>query len=279
MLRRVVSSAGIFGLGAATALFCVQENASTSHPFIVEAAAASTGLPANRTAEIMKFGFPGMDNVRYRQGYVLSYDRRNRTANWVVEHVSSDLLKQNNANRQESDFREDDADPPIFRAKNSDYRKSGFDRGHLAAAANHRYAQSAMDETFYLSNMSPQVGKGFNRDKWNELETYARDRVKSSKNVWICTGPLYRPYTETDGSKWIRYKVIGESNVAVPTHFFKIIVCEAHNGVLSAESYILPNVVIPDSTPISVFKVPLIEVEKASGFLFFDKIPNKYSIA
>eukprot|EP01136_Pigoraptor_vietnamica_P017399 Opistho-1_new@62487 len=182
------------------------------------------------------------------------------------------------ASRQESEFKEDEADPPMFRAKNSDYRRSGYDRGHLAAAANHRYSQAAMDETFYLSNMSPQVGKGFNRDKWNELENYARDRAKAAKNVWICTGPLYRPYTEADGSKWVKYKVIGESNVAVPTHFFKIIVSEAQNGALSAESYIMPNVVIPDSTPLAVFKVPLIEVEKASGFLFFDRIPNKHSI-
>ena len=49
---------------------------------------------------------------------------------------------------------------------------SGFDRGHLAPAANHRLNQAICDETFLMSNMSPQVGAGFNRDKWEHLERY-----------------------------------------------------------------------------------------------------------
>ena len=39
------------------------------------------------------------------------------------------------------------------------FRKSGYDRGHLAAAANHRSSQNSMCATFFLSNMSPQVGE------------------------------------------------------------------------------------------------------------------------
>lgn len=54
------------------------------------------------------------------------------------------------------------------------FQCSGFDRGHLAAAGNHRKSQLAVDQTFYLSNMSPQVGRGFNRDKWNDLEMHCR---------------------------------------------------------------------------------------------------------
>lgn len=45
----------------------------------------------------------------------------------------------------------------FHRATNADYRGSGFDRGHLAAAANHKWTQKAMDDTFYLSNVAPQV--------------------------------------------------------------------------------------------------------------------------
>ena len=46
---------------------------------------------------------------------------------------------------------------PYFRATRGDYKGSGYDRGHLAAASNHRYSQKAMDQTFMLSNVSPQV--------------------------------------------------------------------------------------------------------------------------
>lgn len=44
-----------------------------------------------------------------------------------------------------------------FRSTNVDYRGSGFDRGHLAAAGNHWINQESLDETFLLSNISPQV--------------------------------------------------------------------------------------------------------------------------
>ena len=68
-------------------------------------------------------------------------------------------------------FKEDESDPEIFRARLVDYRGSGYDRGHLAPAGNYKWSAKAMEDTFYLSNMSMQVGKGFNRDKWEELES------------------------------------------------------------------------------------------------------------
>ena len=45
------------------------------------------------------------------------------------------------------------------------------------------------DETFLLFNMAPQVGRGFNRDKWEHLERYARKLTKLYRNVYVCTGP------------------------------------------------------------------------------------------
>lgn len=81
----------------------------------------------------------------------------------------------------------------MFRSDNSDYKKSGYDRGHLAAAGNHKASQNSIDQTFYLSNMAPQVGEGFNRDSWNRLERYVRKLTKTYTNVYCCTGPLYLP--------------------------------------------------------------------------------------
>ncbi|VDO67635.1 unnamed protein product [Onchocerca flexuosa] len=99
----------------------------------------------SRASQIMRYGYPGFDNLRTFEDYVLSYDRRNRIAHWVVEHLSSDRLVYN----------------------------SSVDRSK-SAAGNHRKSQNAVDQTFLLSNMAPQVGKGFNRDKWNELEKHVR---------------------------------------------------------------------------------------------------------
>ena len=82
-------------------------------------------------------------------------------------------------------------------------------RGHMAAAGNHMTDQRFMDETFLLSNMAPQVGRGFNRDKWEHLERYVRKLTKLYRNVYCCTGPLYLPHMEPDGKMYVKYQVIG----------------------------------------------------------------------
>ena len=95
--------------------------------------------------------------------------------------------------------------------------------GHLAASGNYRSNPDHIKETYVLSNIAPQVGKGFNRDKWNELEKYCRTKVHQVDQAWICTGPLFLPQRDhTSGKLFVKYEVIGRNHVSVPTHFFKI---------------------------------------------------------
>lgn len=143
----------------------------------------------------------------------------------------------------------------INRSLNSDYKGSGYDRGHLAAAGNHRSHQIHVDQTFYLTNMAPQVGVGFNRDSWNRLESYVRKLVRKHKNIYVCTGPLYLPRKEADGKTYVKYEVIGASSVAVPTHFYKVVVCETSDNQLEMESYVMPNQKIDNDTPLKAFQV------------------------
>lgn len=232
----------------------------------------------SRVAQIMRYGFPSLDNIRSFDDYILSYDRKTRTANWVFEHLTADHVKHNSdVDRSKCDFKADESIHPFFRAENKDYKKSGYDRGHLAAAGNHKRQQKHCDQTFYLSNMSPQVGVGFNRDAWNNLERHVRKQVKVYPNVYVCTGPLYLPRKESDGKLYVKYEVIGDKNVAVPTHFFKVIVGETPDGKLEMESFVMPNQVIPNDAPLDNFKVPPESIERAAGLLFFDRI-NKSSL-
>lgn len=121
--------------------------------------------------------------------------------------------------------------------------------------------------------MSPQVGAGFNRDKWEHLERYVRGLTKIYRNVYVCTGPLYLPKMEPDGKNYVKYQVIGQNNVAVPTHFFKVIVGELESTrELEMEAYVLPNEAIPDNVGLHTFLVPPDAVERAAGLLFFDKL-------
>ncbi|KAI1730599.1 DNA/RNA non-specific endonuclease domain-containing protein [Ditylenchus destructor] len=120
--------------------------------------------------------------------------------------------------------------------------------------------------------MSPQVGKGFNRDKWNDLE---RKLAKKHKNIYVCTGPLYLPCQEADGNFYVKYKLIGANRVAVPTHFFKVALIETDRDKYEMEAYMMPNQFIPDEKPISDFLVPLESIERAAGFLIFEHANDK----
>ena len=112
----------------------------------------------SNVSQVMKHGFPSLDNIRSFDDFVLAYDKRNRTAHWVFEHLTREKVKRyEGIDRESSQFKPDDSVHEYFRATNEDYKKSGYDRGHLAAAGNHRWSQQALDQTFHLSNIAPQV--------------------------------------------------------------------------------------------------------------------------
>jgi endonuclease G len=223
-----------------------------------------------RVMQIMRHGWPTSDTIRTYDNFVLSYDRRNKTAHWVFEHLTPELVHAKNVDRTKSEFFEDNTIHPYFRASLRDYFGSGFDRGHLAPAGNHRLSQQTMSQTFVLSNISPQVGKGFNRDTWNTLEQYVRYRAARARNLWVCTGPLYLARNESDGKNYVKYQVIGPNEVAVPTHFFKALLVENKDGSLDVESYVMQNTPLDSQIPLRSFQVPLDSIERHAGFLIFE---------
>ena len=134
-----------------------------------------------------------------------------------------------------------------------------------------------MDETFLLTNMCPQVGDGFNRDYWAHFEEFCRRLTKTYPSVRIITGPLYLPQKTPDGKWKVEYEVIGNPpNVAVPTHFYKIILGEGKGGSqagsVAVGAFILPNKEISNNTPLTEFEVPVEVVERASGLEFLGKL-------
>ena len=125
--------------------------------------APPTGQPTthtgNKVSQIMRHGLPtSTNNVRTYDEFILAYDSRNRNAHWVFEHITrDDVTPRADVKRDKCTFTKDSSIHPYFRGTNEDFASSGYDRGHLAAAANHRRTTKAMDQTFLLSNISPQV--------------------------------------------------------------------------------------------------------------------------
>lgn len=246
----------------------------------VSGATANTallGAPVN-PAGLFEYGFPGpVSDLATRSALISSYDRRLRNPHWVVEHITPASLSTKNGDRKHSTFVEDDSVPEKFRAKLKDYFRSGYDRGHQVPAADCKWSQQAMNDTFYLSNMCPQVGEGFNRDYWAHFEDFCRRLTDRYPSVRIVTGPLYLPRKDPADGKWyVKYEMIGSPpNVAVPTHFYKVIFAEdgRAGGNVALGAFVLPNAHIPNDKPITDFEVPLEAVERASGVEFATKLP------
>lgn len=218
------------------------------------------------------------------QEFITVYDRSTRNPYYVIEHITPQSISKggSNGDRKNSVFKEDESVPELFRAKLRDYFRSGYDRGHQAPAANAKFSQQAMDETFYLTNMSPQVGAGFNRDYWAHFEDFCRRLTGQYNSVRIVTGPLYLPKKDKDGKWRVSYEVIGNPpNIAVPTHFFKLIVAEqskkrgAGSKEVAVAAFVMPNDVIPNEVPLRNFEVPIESLEKSSGLELLKKLPVK----
>lgn len=199
-----------------------------------------------------------------REACNLLYNGATRTPYWVYECVSKKDLEKN-CHRKKVEFKEDPDIPEIVRSTLEDYKKSGFDRGHLAPSADRTYDCGVLQEVFYLSNMSPQL-HGFNSGHWEKLERYVRELTNQYDKVHVFSIPLYLPHQEGD-KKYVHYQVIGKNNVAVPTHFAKVIF--AGDKIFA---FMLPHEDIDSKVPLEDFSVILQDIEKASGFIF---LPQK----
>ncbi|KAH9004973.1 hypothetical protein EDB86DRAFT_3061856 [Lactarius hatsudake] len=237
---------------------------------------------------VLKYGNPGpIPDQLVRQAYVAAYDRRLRHPAWTAEHLTLASLGKSpvepapgdgeTGDRGKSTFHEDESLPVQFRAKLQDYFRSGYDRGHMVPAADAKRSQDAMDETFLLSNIAPQVGSGFNRHYWAYLEDWCRRLTGSFSDVYVFTIPLYLPHKETDGKWRVTYEMIGNPpNVAVPTHFAKVVLASRpsspstpHIPEISTGAFVLPNAIIPDDAPLESFVTPVDAVERAAGLTLF----------
>lgn len=198
--------------------------------------------------------------VHQYAGFALCYREQYEQAEWVAYEINTaELVKE--ANRS-NNFR---PDPNISTGSASlaDYRGSGYDRGHLAPAADLAFSHQTMSESFYMSNMSPQAA-GFNRGVWKNLEAHVRDWAEEFGSVYVITGPVL----EKD-----EYPTIGENEVAVPEYYYKVLFApEGRNGKPEMIGFLMPNEKTKEDY--FAFVVPVDEIERRTGLDFFHSLPD-----
>jgi endonuclease G len=215
---------------------------------------AAIGLPKARGSQ------PSTPTLICRRGYALSYDYDTHDPDWVIERLTpAELTGKATRSNQ---FKPDPA-LTAPQVDNPDYTRSGFDRGHQAPAGDARFDQSVMDDSFYFSNMAPQVGIGFNRGAWAYLEETVRAWVLCGgrSEVFVITGPIYGAHAAP--------LVPGHMAIAVPTAFYKIVYDVASNH---AVGFVLPNQKIGSTIDLQKYAKPITDIETDTGVAFFDNL-------
>ena len=207
----------------------------------------------------LSYGVPGKaDSIIDREGYSLGYIEYHEQPAWVTYKLTRTEATTKAAKRGD-DFREDPS-VPTGSATLADYRRSGYDRGHLAPAADMAFSSKTMSESFYMSNMSPQK-PAFNRGCWKELEEQVRQFAINEGEIMVVTGPIL-PDTKTI--------TIGGNKVTVPTHYYKVIYDLTPPQKMIG--FIMPNE--GSNKSLQAFAVTVDAVENATGLNFFSLVPQ-----
>ncbi len=197
------------------------------------------------------------DTIIRHRGYTLSYNSKFKQANWVAYL----LTREETVKRfQRGEFFA--ADPLLPGTDFSiDYQKSGYDRGHLAPAADMGYSMETMVQSFFYTNMSPQVPR-FNRGIWKKLEMQVRNWAVKYDSLYVVTGPIFDSVMPT----------IGTHRVAVPKAYYKVLL-QRRNGNWEGIGFILPN----SNTKVDFkeYATSIDKVEEITGLDFFWKWDNK----
>jgi endonuclease G len=196
-------------------------------------------------------------NTVHHQYYSLSYSEEHEQAEWVAYELTRDMLNAPKVPRTDW-FEQDDA-IPTRSAHFEDYRSSGYTKGHLAPAADMAFSTDAMEETFLMSNISPQ-DRAFNNGVWRELEESTRDWARKNRHLYIVTGPVL--------TKLFSQK-IGRNEVSVPSAYYKVIL-SAEPGAEKGVGFIIPNT--RSERPLNEYMVSIDDVEELTNLDFFKAV-------
>lgn len=199
------------------------------------------------------------EEIVNHSAYTLSYNDEHEQPNWVIHMVTKDILY--GAVSRTNDFRPD----PNLKCGSMDsvdYWNSGFDRGHLAPSADFRWSLNALSESYYYSNMSPQVAD-LNRGAWSKLENQGREWSLDCNELFVVTGPILKPNLPKVQQ--------GSFHLSIPEYYYKIFL-DFYGPEYKAIAFIMPNKKIDD--PIMDYLVSIDEIEQKTGINFFPALDD-----
>jgi endonuclease G len=224
---------------------------------------------------LQKIGLPALaagDILINHSAMSLVYSEPHEQAKWVAHIITPDVMTGQTS--RSNDFRED---PKVatgtavekdyflkteYPDKPTEYDGFGFDRGHLAPSADFRWSKKALSESYFYSNMSPQIAD-FNRGIWGELENAMRGYIyrNETSSLYVVTGPVLK-----EGLPVIERSI---NKVAIPEMYFKVLIDPAKGRGIG---FLLPNK--KSDQPLETFATTIDEIEELTGLDFYHGLPD-----
>ena len=200
------------------------------------------------------------NHIIHHTHYSLSYSEEHEQAEWVYYELTE--YEASNAKYKRTNNFRADAKVTTGSASLADYKGSGYDRGHLAPAGDLAFSSTAMSESFYMSNMSPQH-PSFNRGIWKQLESLVRAWATEKSVLYVATGALLESGLST----------IGSNGVSVPRYYYKVLLdYDEANGYYTAIGFILPN--RKGQKSLQDYVVSIDDVEQRTGIDFYTQLSD-----
>ena len=236
-------------------LYCQQINIQKNNELQTD---ASLQIPLGKDLETPISLAPRQEQIIRHSGYTVSYNKDLKIPNWVSYELTREETrgKEKRGNRFIADPL---ATGPI--ATNADYTRSGYDKGHMAPAADMKWSPEAMKESFYFSNMCPQHPQ-LNRRGWKNLEDKIRNWAIADSAIIIICGPIIEKQPKT----------IGKNKVVVPQQFFKVVLSPFVKPI-RAIGFLFNNEQAVE--PLSSYVVTVDSIESLTNMDFFAPLPDE----
>ena len=196
------------------------------------------------------------DVVLVYHGFVVNYNTQRLIPNWVAYELTAE--EEQGVVPRARGFSMD-LSYEGRQAMREDYSNSGWDKGHMAPAADMKWSVAAMNESFYLTNVCPQ-DNGLNGGGWHALEKRVRGWATQYGKVWVVCGPYVKDN---------RYGTIGDRNVVVPNGFFKAVLRKEGDNYKSIAFMFKNNA---EKQPVNKAVMSVNEVEALVGYDLFTNL-------
>ncbi|MBN2767317.1 MAG: DNA/RNA non-specific endonuclease [Paludibacteraceae bacterium] len=241
-----------FVVVALIGIACLTQRITVSQP-------GSNAIVNKQKIEIFSLEIPAPHfefQVVEHPGFTLAYNEAHEQAAWVAYELTAAEVA-GSVSRTDRFM----IDPAITTesANAEDYKGSGYDRGHLAPAADMKWSEEAMIASFYFSNMSPQL-PSFNRGVWKKAEEQVREWARNYEAVYIVTGPVFAVDVEQ----------IGKNAVSVPVYYYKALI---DKRIEKAVALLIPHK--PSKRSLADFCVSIDSLEILTGLDFFYLLPDE----